>query len=161
MATPAQRPDATTETIGRSRRADDCSPWAPSLLCRRRMTLTTERGFTFIEVLVVTVVIGVLAGIAIPHYTDMKARGLDSQVVAVVRHVATGEEAYFATQLRYTDAIDELDGIVTGGIAITVASGNSGDLASSFRVHGTVGGAMHAYEWVSDPPPGESHLVEE
>src|SRR5947207_2004140 len=82
--------------------------------------------------------IGDLAGIAIPHYTDMKGRGLDSQVVSVVRHVATGEEAYFATEQQYTGALDELNGIVTGGIAITVASGNSGDLASSFRVHGTV-----------------------
>ena len=125
------------------------------------MALTTERGFTLIEVLVATVLVGVLAALAIPHYTDMKGRGLDSQVVSVVRHVATGEEAYFATQLRYTGAVDELDGIVTGGVAITVASGNSGALATSFRIHGTVGGAMHAYTWVSDPAPGQPHLIEE
>jgi len=125
------------------------------------MALSTDRGFTLIEVLVVTVLIGVLAGIAIPHYTDMKAHGLDSQVASVVRNVATGEEAYFATQQRYTGALDELDGIVTGGVAITVASGNSGHLASSFRVRGSVGGAMHTYEWVSDPAPGEPHLIEQ
>ena len=95
-----------------------------------------ESGFTLIEVLVVTVLIGVLAGIAIVHYTDMKARGLDSQVASVVRNVATGEEAYFASRLRYVGALDELDGIVTGGVAVAVASGNSGDLGSSFRVHG-------------------------
>jgi len=125
------------------------------------MARTTESGFTLIEVLVVTVLIGVLAGIAIVHYTDMKARGLDSQVASVVRNVATGEEAYFASRLRYVGALDELDGIVTGGVAVTVASGNSGDLGSSFRVHGSVSGAMHAYEWVSDPAPGEPHLIEQ
>jgi len=127
---------------------------------RRPMVHTIERGFTLIEVLVATVLIGVLAALAISHYTDMKARSLDSQVVAVVRHVATGEEAYYASQLRYAGALDDLDGVVTGGITITIASGNSGDIASSFRLHGSVAGAMHTYDWVSDPPPGESHLVE-
>jgi len=161
MATAAQRPATTVETAAR----DDAASPDPGGHCdcsrRLPMARTTESGFTLIEVLVVTVLIGVLAGIAIPHYTDMKARGLDSQVASVVRNVATGEEAYFASQLRYAGALDELDGIVTGGVAITVASGNSGDLASSFRVHGSVGGAMHAYEWVSDPAPGESHLIEQ
>ncbi len=117
------------------------------------------RGFTLLEVLIVAAVICVLAAIAIPHYADMRARSLDAKVVSAVREVATGEEAYYAGQQRYTGSLDDLSGVVTGGVTIKLESGNSGDLGSSFRVRGTLAGAAHEVVWLSDPAPGESRLT--
>jgi prepilin-type N-terminal cleavage/methylation domain-containing protein len=122
------------------------------------MMRTTNRGFTLVEILLVIVVISILAAIAIPHYANARGRGLDAKVTAVVRGVAASEEAYYAGHQRYTSALDQLDGLVRGDVAITIESGNSGDLASSFRVRGTLAGAPHAVVWVSDPAPGEPHL---
>lgn len=123
------------------------------------MVLTNERGFTLTEVLLVAVIILVLAVIAIPQLVDMRARSLDSKVASAVRNVATGEESYYASRQRYTGALGDLDGIVSSSVVITVESGNSGDLGSSFRVRGTAAGAAHTFVWVSDPAPGEPHLV--
>jgi Tfp pilus assembly protein PilE len=109
----------------------------------------------------VVVIIGVLAGIAIPHYFDTRGHGLDARVVSAVRHVATGQEAYFASRQRYTTDIDDIDGFVPDAVVITVEAGNTGDIESSFRIHGQANGALHTYAWVSDPAPGEPHMIAE
>jgi type IV pilus assembly protein PilA len=122
--------------------------------------LTTD-GFGLLELLLVVAIIAVLAAIAIPHFSSMRARGCDAQVESTVRHVATSEEAYYAGHQYYTASIADLDGLVMNDVAITIDSGSSGDLASSFRIHGVGKNALHTYAWLSDPVPGAAHLVEE
>jgi prepilin-type N-terminal cleavage/methylation domain-containing protein len=123
------------------------------------MPSSNTRGFGLLELLLVIAVIAVLAAIALPHYADAKARSLDAKLEATVRHVATGEEAYYAARLSYTKSLDDLDGIiVVGGARITIDRGNSGSIGTSFRVRGTAPGVDHAYVWVSDPPAGEPNL---
>jgi len=123
------------------------------------MPTSNTRGFGFLELLLVIAVIAVLAAIALPHFRDTRARSLDAKLASMVRHVATGEEAYYANRMSYTKSIDDLDGIiVVGGTQITIDGGNSGDIGTSFRVRGIAPGVEHAYVWVSDPAPGEPNL---
>jgi len=123
------------------------------------MTTHGNRGFTLLELLVVTSIIGILTSIAIPQYASVRARGFDSKVEAAVRHVATGEEAYFASNLTYTANVSNLDGMVLDDISITITAGNSGDLNTSFRIRGSHSSAAHDYDWVSDPAPGEPNFI--
>ena len=122
--------------------------------------MTNERGFSLIEVLVVVVIVGVLAGIAISQYADYKASGVDAKVASAARQVANGQEAYFTNHLAYTADADELEGVVLDDVIIEVSAGNSGDLETSFRVTATHPAANRGYEWISDPAPGEPHLSE-
>ena len=124
------------------------------------MATRTERGFTLLELLVVVSIVGILASIAIPQYASYRARGFDSIVESQVRHVATGEEAFYASNSTYSDDISNLDGMVLEeDVEITISAGNSGDIASSFRIHGSHPQASHEYDWVSDPLAGEPNLV--
>ena len=123
------------------------------------MAARHQRGFTLIELLVVTSIIGILASIAIPQYASYRARSYDSKVMAAVRHVATGEEAYYAGNQGYTGNIAQLAGMVPGDVDITISPGNSGDLATSFRVHGSHLQAAHQFDWVSDPLPGDPNFI--
>lgn len=122
------------------------------------MTAHRSSGFTLIEIMLILVIILVLAGIALPHYAETRRKAYDSKVENVVRHVATGEEAYFASRLRYTGSAAQLEAVVLDKVAIEISAGNSGDLRSSFQVRGSHPEAAHAFTWVSDPAPGEPHL---
>ena len=120
-----------------------------------------HRGFTLIEVLVVIVLIGVLAGIAIAQYASFRSRGYDSKVAAAVRGIATGEEAYYAENRVYAADVDDIHGMVAGDVAIAILPGNSGNLNSSFRVVGTHPGTTRRFIWLSDPGPGQANLIED
>jgi prepilin-type N-terminal cleavage/methylation domain-containing protein len=124
------------------------------------IAMRDHRGFTLIEVLVVIVLVGVLAGLAISQYASFRARGFDSKVAAAVRGVATGEEAYYAENRSYAADVDALRTMATGDVAITISPGNTGSLDTSFRVVGTHPAAARSFMWLSDPAPGQPNLIE-
>ena len=65
-----------------------------------------EKGFTLIELLVVVAIIGILAAIAIPQFSEYRKRGFDSRALSDLRNAATGEEAYFADNEAYVSCAD-------------------------------------------------------
>jgi type IV pilus assembly protein PilA len=59
-----------------------------------RPSLTDARGFTMVELLVVILIIGILAMIALPAFVGQRLKGEDTEAQQMVRVVATALAAY-------------------------------------------------------------------
>jgi type IV pilus assembly protein PilE len=95
-----------------------------------------QRGLTLIELVVVMMIVGILAAVAIPSYRDYVRRSQRSDAKDAVLALATQQEKHYLQCNAYATIIDaatdcvagELQGAATsknGWYALTTASGNT------------------------------------
>lgn len=68
-----------------------------------------RRGFTLIEITIVLLLIGILAGMAIFSYRMMISKARMTQAKTVLGHLTKTEATYFSDHERYTDNVVLLD----------------------------------------------------
>lgn len=66
--------------------------------------MRNSSGFSLIELLLVTLIIGVLATIAIPRLTSARDRAFVATMQSDLRNLATQQEIYYADQLTYSNS---------------------------------------------------------
>jgi len=79
-----------------------------------RKMMKNKKGFTLIELMVVVIIVGILAAVAIPLYTAHVDQAKASEGAALVGSVRTAERVYYSQHKTYTDDKAEL-GIDTTG----------------------------------------------
>lgn len=65
-------------------------------MLKKMNPLTKEKGFTLIELLIIIAIIGILAAIAIPQFSQYKERAYNSQTKAALHKVFLACKAYWA-----------------------------------------------------------------
>jgi type IV pilus assembly protein PilE len=68
--------------------------------------MKTQKGITLIELVVVILIIGVLASIAIPSYREYVIRGHRRAAQAAMMEIATQQQQYFVANRTYADATE-------------------------------------------------------
>jgi len=67
-----------------------------------------EKGYSLVEVLVVVVIIGILAMLAIPRYMSMTDRAKAVEAQTMLNQVYTLQQAFFYMHSRYSDNLDAI-----------------------------------------------------
>jgi type IV pilus assembly protein PilA len=74
---------------------------AKGAIVARRGTSRDDSGFTLIELLIVIIIIGILAGIAIPIFLSQRDKAKAASAESDVRNLAGFEELYLSDSGRY------------------------------------------------------------
>ena len=110
--------------------------------------MTDRRGFTLLELLMVVVIIGILAGLAIPQYLKTTEKARIAEAVGVLGGIRSSQIRYFAENSTYGTSLSQLDldpsaaGAMAGtpNFTYTIASAS----AAAFDATATRSGALPA-----------------
>ncbi len=123
------------------------------------MGAQTERGFSLIELLIVVMIIGIIAAIAIPAFMDAIDRSKQRRSMGDMRSIVTANGTYYVDNQAYAPALPALVGgdylqvLISndawGNPFVYNSPGPNYDL-TSLGSDGAVGPAAPA-NWINDP----------
>ncbi len=70
--------------------------------------LKKQNGFTLIELMVAVAIVGILASIALPNYTEYVKRASRAEAAAALLDAANKEEQFFVDNREYTKTFSDL-----------------------------------------------------
>jgi type IV pilus assembly protein PilE len=100
-----------------------------------------EAGFTLIELMVVVVILGILAAIAIPNYTEYVNRGRRAEAKTALLQVAQWQERTRTQTGSYATSFPAGFGLSSVGTTYTITI-NTGADAGSYTLTATRAGSM-------------------
>lgn len=81
-----------------------------------KLALTVHSGFSLIELMIIVVIIGILAGVAVPSYTTYLEDGRRAEGKAFALDIASRQERHFTQYSRYAGS---LTGVGEGALNMT------------------------------------------
>ncbi len=117
-------------------------------------TIRDQRGFTLIEIIMVIVLLGIIAAIAIPKYIDLRTEAADATASGIVGAIVSSASIGYADLVTHNTAstfpnFTTLDGSYLQAQNITLTSDAANNL-----YWGMIGGQTYTFTY--DPGSGNS-----
>jgi len=78
------------------------------MLQKVRKMMKNDKGFTLIELMVVIIILGILAAIAIPRFTSKKTEALSARQAADIKILQNAVDLYYFDKGTYPADFDDL-----------------------------------------------------
>ena len=85
-----------------------------------RAIASRRQGFTLVELLLVTVILGILASIAIPRFTAIRERAFISSMRADLRNLANLQAVYYNDHYSYSSNATSLGHYPSEGVTLDI-----------------------------------------
>lgn len=103
-----------------------------------------NKGFTLVELMIAVVIVGILASVAIPAYTQYTVRAKRAAAESFIMSVANKQEQYILDARQYTDTLG------TGGLGLTAPA----DVSAHYNITITNVGATPPTYTINAVPTG-------
>ena len=91
------------------------------------------KGFTLIELVIVVVIIGILAAIAIPKFSATREKAYFAAMKSDLKNLASQQEIYYADAYSYTNVLSDLAFTNSEGVNVDINASSSGWAASAYH----------------------------
>ena len=87
------------------------------------MKSVPRHGLTLIELMITVVIIGLLAGFAMPKFNASRRQAYVAAMQNDLRNLVSAQELFYSDSGHYTSAIGQLNVRPTAGVSLTIGTG--------------------------------------